>query len=162
MVQDVAKGIVSLEAALKIYGVVITDGQADNEATAQERDRICHSRVGEFIADKAKFTQGEHVGKLNDSLFLIRDNRGIHVTTPAGYILCTGTSSWRAGAVAVTSKELSDEYHIKLHDDLVMTTYYCPASGMMLSADIHERDQKPWDDMTVHLESLLETLSECA
>ena len=77
---------------------------------------------------------------LSESLFLAKDRRGWHVITKAGYILCTGSTRWRAGAVSQTWTELPQAMMLRLHDDLAMTTWYCPASGTLLWVDTHRRD----------------------
>jgi N-methylhydantoinase B len=109
---------------------------------------------GTFADDPEKMFQGAPTLALSESLFLAQDRRGWHVVTKAGYILCTGSTRWRAGAVAKTSTKLPDEYMITLHDDLAVTTYACPASGTLLAVDFHRRDERPADDLVLDLDAI--------
>ena len=149
--KDVARGAVSAAAARKIYGVVLKSGRADAKATATLRQKIRQQRVGKFAKNPAKFCKAEPFASLSEGLFLARDARGTHVVTTAGYILATNSTRWRAGAVAKTMTKLPNEHRIALHADLAMTAFYCPASGALLSVDVHERGKKPMDDVVLDL-----------
>jgi N-methylhydantoinase B len=157
VMRDVVAGAVSVEAAKTVYGVVCRNG-LDREATEQRRKAMRLDRVGgAFANDPDKVFQGTATAALSDSLLLARDRRGWHVVSKAGYILCTGSTRWRAGAVAQTSTKLHDEFMITLHDDLAATTYCCPASGTLLAVDVHRRDERPADDVVVDLDLLGKT-----
>jgi N-methylhydantoinase B len=115
-------------------------------------------RVGRaFVHDPDKMFQGTPTAALSESLFLAQDRRGWHVVTKAGYILCTSSTRWRAGAVAKTWDELPDAMMIQLHDDLAATAYYCPASGALLAVDFHRKDEAPPDDVVLDLDALATT-----
>ena len=155
VMQDVTAGAVSVEAADKVYGVVCGEG-LDLAATEQRRDAMRLERVGGSLArDAEKMFQGAPAMALSESLFLAEDRRGWHVISKAGYILCTGSTRWRKGAVAKTWTELPDEFMIRLHDDLAATTYYCPASGTLLAVDVHRRDETPLDDVVLDLDVIV-------
>ena len=152
--RDLAAGWVSAQAAKEIYGVVTKDGTLDDEATAVRRRSLREQRIGRPVSDEAKFTRGKPVGSISESLLIVRDGNGTHVATQAGYVLSTGSTRWRAGAVAATFGTLPPEYRIALHEDLSVTAYYCPASGTLLSVDVHERGAMPPDDVVLDLRSL--------
>jgi N-methylhydantoinase B len=155
VVEDVASGAVSPEAAEAIYGVVCRDG-LNRDATEARRAAMRRDRVGGcFATDPERMFEGDPIMALSDSLFLAQDRRGWHVVTEAGYILCTGSTRWRTGAVARTTTELPNEFMIRLHDDLAVTAYYCPASGTLLSVDVHRRDETPVHDVVLDLDRLL-------
>src|SRR5690606_32581214 len=82
-------------------------------------------------------------------LLIARDERGVHVVSKAGYILSTGSTRWRSGAVAVTSDQPPPAHRILLHEQLAVTTYWCPASGTLIAVDIHERGGRPVDDVLI-------------
>lgn len=150
---DVASGAVSLAAAEAIYGVVCRDG-LDIATTEARRKMMRRERVGGTFADEPeRMYQGPVVTALSEALFLAQDRRGSHVVSKAGYILCTGSTRWREGAVAKTWTALPDELMIHLHEDLAVTTYYCPASGTLLSVDVHRRDETPADDVVLDLDA---------
>jgi N-methylhydantoinase B len=76
--------------------------------------------------------------------------------TKAGYILATNSTRWRSGAVSSESQQVPSTHHILLHEQLAVTTYYCPASGTLLAVDIHERGGRPVDDVLIAPDTLLE------
>jgi N-methylhydantoinase B len=43
---------------------------------------------------------------------------------------------------------------IQLHERLAMTAYCCPATGTMLSLDVHEKGSVPPDDIVLDLSAL--------
>ena len=79
--------------------------------------------------------------------------RGLHVVSPAGFILATGSTRWRAGAVAIPMSPPA-ALPIVLHEMLAMTGYCCPATGALLSLDIHEKGAAPDDDIVLDLDAL--------
>jgi N-methylhydantoinase B len=152
--RDLAAGWVSMQAAKEIYGVLTKDGQVDVVATGAQRKALRQGRVGKFVNDETKCTRGKPIGSISESLLIVRDDKGTHIATKAGYILSTGSTRWRSGAVAATFDTLPPEYRIALHEDLSVTAYYCPATGTLLSVDVHRRGVKPPDDVVLDLRSL--------
>jgi hypothetical protein len=45
---------------------------------------------------------------------------------------------------------------IRLHEKLAMTAYCCPATGTLLSVDVHEKGCAPADDIVLDLHALIE------
>ena len=153
--RDVGSGALSEEAARAIYGVVFAGARADHVATRALRRQIAIERVGSFDDDRARRCEAAPVAHIGPSLGVAWDGRGAHVVSPAGYILCTGHTRWRDGAISRISDQPHEAHQIRLHDGLAVTTYYCPASGLLLDVSIHERGRKPADDVIVDLEMLL-------
>jgi N-methylhydantoinase B len=149
--RDVATGLVSRDAARTIYGAIIDGARLDREASVEERAEIRRHRVGALATDRSRFIDGKPVGTFGDGLHIAQDDRGTHVVTKAGYILCTGSTRWRAGAVAVTLDQPPPDYRIVLHEDLRVTLFYCPATGALLSVDFHRRNEAPVDDVVLDL-----------
>ena len=152
--RDVAVGAVSGEAARTIYGVIVRDGSVDQEASKNERRTMREQRVGRFVTDPEKFCKAKAMGSIGEALFVARDERGTHVVTKAGFILATGHTRWRSGAVARTYEQLPPEHRITLHEGLAVTAYFCPASGTLLGLDVHERAARPPEDAVLDLTSL--------
>jgi len=152
---DVADDLVSAEAARELYGAVIANGKADRAASDELRTQMRRARVGKFETDPAKFCKTEPLAAISESLLVTRDTRGTHVVTPAGYILATGSTRWRANAVAITSDHPPAAHRIGLHQQLDVTTYYCPADGTLLAVDFHERGSRPVDDVLIDPASLI-------
>ena len=149
--RDVVRGLVSAQAAHDIYGVVMNGNDADAAASEALRQDIRLERVGAFVTDPERFCRANVLGAIGESLFIARDGRGIHVVSKAGFILSTGSTRWRAGAVAVTADQPPPAYKLLLHDEMAVTTYYCPASGTLLAVDFHRRDAAPIDDVVIDL-----------
>jgi N-methylhydantoinase B len=153
--RDVVDNLVSAEAARAIYGVVVEKLRADADASKQLRMQMRRDRVKQFETDPSKFCKAEPLAALSESLFVSRDSRGTHIVTKAGYIMTTGSTRWRSGAVAVTQEQPPPAHRILLHQQLAVTTYYCPADGSLLAVDFHERGGRPVDDVLVDPDSLL-------
>jgi len=153
--RDVAAGAVSAENAREIYGVIIGgDGKADEGATEREREAIRKARVGDFDTDPAKRSAAKPISSLSEGLFVVEDERGIHVVSRIGYILATNSTAWRKGAKSVTVDKLPAHYRIDLHADLCCTVHYCPASGAQLAVDFHRKGEPPADDLVLDLTTL--------
>ena len=154
--RDLDRGAISPEAAVQIYGAVLQGGRIDADSTAASRATLLLARTkgGAPLASKRSHSTGTVIGRIGESLTLRRDERGVHVVSPTGYILCTDSTRWRAGALAVKLLELSAAHRITLHSDLAVTTYYCPESGVLLAVDIHRRDESPADDVVLDLNRL--------
>jgi N-methylhydantoinase B len=158
--RDVNAGWVSAEAAKLIYGVLTDGSTLDAAATGKQRAALRRQRVGRLRDDAAGLFKGRPFRALGANLHLARDARGVHVVTTAGWILCSNTTRWRAGAVSATLDALPAEHNIKLHEGLAMTLYYCPASGTLLAVDVHEKGMKPVDDAVLDLAALERTGSK--
>jgi N-methylhydantoinase B len=154
--QDVQDDLVSVEAAREIYGVVIADGRAEADASRDLRMQMRTSRVGQFETDPAKFCKAQPLGAISEALLITQDQRGVHVVTKAGYILATNSTRWRSGAVSSATQQLPEAHRIQLHEQLEVTTYYCPATGTLLAVDMHERGGKPVDDVLIDPNRLLD------
>jgi N-methylhydantoinase B len=153
---DLQSGRISPQCAAEIYGVVIGQNGTDLRATEQRRHSMRVARVGTLCDDPARFVQAEPILSLGGTLFLARDRRGFHVVSRAGFVLSTGSTRWRAGAVAVPMTLPG----ITLHEHLAMTGYCCPATGSLLSLDIHEKATMPPDDIVLDLDELLHAGAE--
>ena len=152
---DVENGAVSEGAARDVYGVVIGDAAA----TAKLREEMRLARVGAFVTDEARFCRTKPCATLGPSLLVARDGRGVHVTTPAGFILSTGHSRWREGAHRTTMQQPPAAFAIKLHENLEATAWHCPATGLQLTLDLHLRGTDPVHDVEIDLEDLIASQS---
>ncbi|MCC6780788.1 MAG: hydantoinase B/oxoprolinase family protein [Hyphomicrobiales bacterium] len=155
---DVARGLVSPEAAQNVYGVVIIDGVADAVQSTRLRERMRKKRLsasttGVVHAAADSETDGEVIARLGDDLRVVRRRSGtVSVVTAAGAVLSSGHTRWRAGARKLTREQAPAELGIRLHAELAVTTYYCPISGAQIAVDIHRKDESPGDDVVLDLE----------
>jgi N-methylhydantoinase B len=150
---DLRRAAISPETASDIYGVVVTADGIDPAKTEERRQRMRAARIGKHCDDPTRFAKGQLVASLGGSLRIIRDDHGFHVVSPAGVVLSTGSTRWRSGAVAVPT-EPPAHLALCLHEGLAMTAYCCPASGTLLSLDIHEKGTIPADDIVLDLDAL--------
>lgn len=159
VVQDVICGAVSLDAALNIYGVVTDGSSLDRAATEKKRQALRVVRLKAAVGMSPSLTfagdGAELVANMGPKLRVVRDEDGLHVVTATGAKLASGTTRWRAAAVAVPQHDVLAEHKLALHANLAITTYYCPASGDLLAVDIHDKDQTPDDDIDLDLTSLV-------
>jgi N-methylhydantoinase B len=153
VLDDLRRGLISPAMATDIHGVALTPDGVDAAATEQRRRETRIARVGRLNHDPARFVKGKPILSLGGSLLLVSDARGLHVTSKAGFVLATRSTRWRAGAVAVPF-EPPAVLGIRLHEKLAMTAYYCPATGSLLSLDLHEKGTTPQDDIVLDLGAL--------
>jgi N-methylhydantoinase B len=139
---EVAAGLLSAAAAHAVYGVIVAEGAVVQPATTEERTRMLSRRLGYPARELPPDPGGLALGP---ALRLIRRDGITEVRTIGGAVLCAGSTRWRGGAVA---RPVDPEPHgITLHEDLAMTAFYCPRSGIQLAVDVHLRDQEPFDDL---------------
>jgi len=151
---DVRDGALTAESAAETYGVVLRDG-LELDATQDKREAMRLERVnGAFAKASTKVFPPDQSFPLSKALRICRDDAGWHVVTSAGYVLCSGSTRWRAGAVSKSWARLPEAMNIRLHDDLEATTYYCPASGTLLSVDFHLKGATPVDDVDLDLSEI--------
>lgn len=153
---DVARGLVSADAARKVYGVVLANGAVDAAATARLRDEIRKARLASRSSGGVQeaprtMRDGAIKCEIGPSMRLVNADGQHHVATTAGAVLATGSTRWRGGAIKVTQDRAPPELGILLHHELAMTTWYCPVSGAQLAVDVHRRDELPEDDVVLDL-----------
>ena len=149
VVQDVAGGLVSREAAHETYGVVLSGSGFDESATASLRD----ARRAERIRGHARAADcpddAETIGAIGQALRIVRADGEVRVVSRAGATLSRGSTAWRQGAVQAP---FARSAMLNLHADLAMSAFYCPVSGELLSVDIHDGDAGPPDDIGLDLD----------
>jgi len=150
---DFQNGAVSFEAARTVYGVCVTERGVEVEETSALRHRLLQERIGKPSMEDGALQDAPAPIALGPSLLLVKTEQGWQVQSRAGYVLATGTTAWRARAVARPARIENDSGHIRLHENLAMTAFYCPSLGMLLAVDVHEKDAHPVDDILLDLES---------
>ncbi len=143
VLSDVFAGLLSAAEALRRYGVIVAGGTVDQDATARARRELRAARIGRPVADPPpRPAAGRPLGP---GLVAVDGPDGVQTRTHAGAVLSRGHTRWRAGAVPAALDP--GEHGITLHDDLAMTAYYCPLSGVQLAVDVHRRGEQPLDDI---------------
>ncbi len=151
---DLQNDVISTEVARSVYGVIGAEQGVDLEKTNALRRQIRQERIGKAPVDDGNKLDVSAGIALGPSLYLIKEEQGWQVQTRAGYVLAHSTTAWRAGAIAKPVKIEDYPGHIRMHKNLVMTAFYCPASGTLLAVDVHEKSTGPIDDMLLDLESI--------
>jgi len=152
---DVQRRVISEEAALKVYGVVVSPaGMVDFDKTNALRLALRTERLGyqphELGAQKA----GRTLFPLSHSLSVEEEAGSVKVVSRAGHVLCKGDTRWRKGAIARRFDTAPAEWSITLHENLALTAWHCPSSGDLLAVDLHERGRPPQDDVVLALKDL--------
>lgn len=152
---DVARGLVSMECARDVYGVVLANGEVDVAATNSRRETIRKQRLAQSTASGTATTKplvmrdGQVIGHIGEAMRMVQADSRIHVVTKAGAVLAEGDTRWRKGARKATIDRLAAEHGILLHEELTATVWYCPVSGAQLAVDIHRKDEAPLDDVVL-------------
>jgi N-methylhydantoinase B len=145
---DVRRGAVTVESARRVYGVVVNRGNVDDDATRLVRLERRRERLGSApTGEPDRRAPGMQLGP---ALRFVRGNDGPEVRTRAGALLSRNSTRWRAGAVSRNVDP--DDLQIVLHEELMMTGFFCPISGEMLSLDVHRRTDEPLDDLDLDLD----------
>jgi N-methylhydantoinase B len=147
---DVAAGLLSTRDAREVYGVVLDGTTVDGPATASCRARL---RAGRIQADATPVDPilVDTGRALGPALRLVEAAGRIEVRSIAGAVLSTGSTRWRTGAVARPADAAA--HGITLHEELAMTVFYCPVSGIQLAVDVHRAGEAPLDDIELGGES---------
>ncbi|RBY79854.1 hydantoinase B/oxoprolinase family protein [Geodermatophilus sp. TF02-6] len=158
---DVRYGVVSAVSAVETYGVVLDESgdEVDAVATAAARRSIRAARLGVdagSVPDPSPVTDGPVDGRvrLADRLVVAPGGFGQwEVRTTDGAVLSRGSTRWRDGAHRF-ELSLPPAAGDTLHPDLTVTGWACPATGALLAVDVHLRDEEPFSDLDLDLNSL--------
>lgn len=150
--RDLDRRAISPEVAGEVYGVVVGPAGVDHARSLERRRVLREQRVHGRRKSSARPAGAKRIALLGN-LELVHDGREFHISSPAGCVLVSGSTRWRQGAV---SARIEPPSGIRLHERLAMTAHYCPASGTLLSIDVHEKDASPLDDIVLDLGALEE------
>jgi len=163
VVRDVISGAVTPGQAAEVYGVVVSDGQADGAATVARRRALRAARLGVPVGEVPEdpgpaFPEAAPPGlakddrwlSLGDRLRLVHGRDGWRVVTTGGALLCRGHTRWRTGAT-LRAMQLPEASGATLHRDLTVTASCCPATGALLGVDVHLAGTQPAHDLDLDL-----------
>jgi len=139
--QDLDRGVISPEAAASVYGLVC-DAKAhiDAQATQERRQEMRRARLQGLKAAPAMW-HAPAKGRIGERLMLCEKEGQTLVVSAAGAVLCEGSTQWRQGALAQRLTLPQAGLPIRLHEDLAVTAWYCPASGDLLAVDVHGKSE---------------------
>ncbi len=150
VLHDLRRGAISAETASDVYGVALAAGAVDAAATISRRDAMRSARIGGRRRAPDRRPEARPVLSLGGALGLYDDDGVYRVITEAGAVLSQGDTRWRAAAISAPPPP-SMLAHVRLHEGLAMTAFYCPVSGALLSVDVHEKGKMPEDDVVLDL-----------
>ena len=146
---DVVRGSVTVDAARRIYGVVIADGAVDEAATDRERSEHLQRRMSEMRNSRHDHTPRDLpvLRRWADVVNLVADGDEVLVQAAAsGAILGPLGGNWRDAAPyrCPSAEELGP--WIRLHPDLEFRQYIDPTTGRALWVDfLRKGDDVPVD-----------------
>ncbi len=140
---DVDTGAVSGACAEAIYGVVLTGpGQVDLARTEALRQRMRDRRLSAASRpDKVSLIKGERrLLPMGEALEVVAVDHRAVVRCKCGCDLGEADKNWkdRAGVLQVEADAAGPRR--KLHRDLEMVEFLCPACGTLLSVDIKKKE----------------------
>jgi N-methylhydantoinase B len=146
--KDVKEGLVSRDAARKIYGVALNsrNGKVQPEATRKLRERIRNNRLARRafhqnqISRKLKTSSKNHRAvELGEFLRIARQGKGLVNACECGAVLSSAKSNWKEGAWGVKLSPKEAGPLISLHENLELRAYYCPHCGRQHAIEIVEK-----------------------
>jgi len=140
---DVALGLVSQEAAARLYGVV-TDrlGALDAEQTARRRAEIRERRRGWPVAFAPAPSPADSQGpprRIGERLSIA----GGRIACDCGQDLGPSDGNWKRHAARGLLEPADLGPRIRLHAELEIRGWACPGCGVLHSVEIAKRDDPP-------------------
>jgi N-methylhydantoinase A/oxoprolinase/acetone carboxylase beta subunit/N-methylhydantoinase B/oxoprolinase/acetone carboxylase alpha subunit len=159
VLQDVHIGAVSPLSAEAIYGVVLSGApeQVDLAHTATLRQRLKNSRLNKATQPAHQILRvrgGRRLLPMGEYLEVVAvDNRTV-VRCKCGCDLGDASQNWKERAAVLKVGADAAGPRRKLHEDLEMVEFLCPACGVLLSVDIKKRDEPFTIDEALSTKSL--------
>jgi len=163
VVRDVMSGAVTPGQAGEVYGVVVSDGEADVAATVARRRALRAARLGVPVDEVPEdpgpaspeaappgLAEDDRWLSLGDQLRLVHGSDGWRVVTTGAALLCRDHTRWRTGA-ALRALQLPAASGAALHRDLTVTASCCPVTGALLGVDVHLAGAQPAHDLDLDL-----------
>jgi N-methylhydantoinase B len=145
---DAERGIVSPERAALDYGVVVTAGAVDEDATAGRRAEIRRARIG---GEPTRAVQPSVLGadevRMGPSLKTDADR---HVRCRCGQDLGPASEGWKAAALTRVVAPAAHGAHIALHPDLELREHVCPACASLLECEVVRRGEPSLNTIEIH------------
>jgi N-methylhydantoinase B len=147
--EDVALGIVSVQAATDTYGVVVQAGAADvdHDATVARRHAAREHRLGK--APRVNVSERHDVERtpyrINEYLQLSSDRAHVQCTW-CGEEVCDAATPWKEGAVRREQPYAGTEQPPD-GEDYVLRSYFCPACGTCLEVEGARQGDEPLHDI---------------
>jgi N-methylhydantoinase B len=146
VLRDVRSGLVSDRAARDVYGVVMSDGALDEEATWQRRMAVREQRVGRSlpasVATRADVpTTGRRLGE-----YLQRGANWGTQCTWCGQEFAPAGANWKDHAVLQQSPLTKAGPHRPDSGEFTLIESSCPSCGTLLETEVARYDSAPLHD----------------
>ena len=152
---DVHNGLVSLEYARSVYGVVITDGKLDVAETEAERDRIRAER----LSSSRPVDGGHGGGTLEGGVVLhpVSDTVEAVELEGARSLRCTvchyrfggyGDDHKRGAVMRELPLTAVSPHNVLCMPEFKVREFYCPGCGTAVAGDIQRSDEPILDEST--------------
>ena len=139
VLRDVREGMVSLEAALEVYGVVIDpeSDTADESATGAARSKLLKSRQGATGDVPTN-------GSLPINLYFKEKNQSIETSCArCNHLLASGGEFWKSG-LKPKERDLNKVITTYTTAEAVrLREYYCPKCSVLLESEVFYEDDPP-------------------
>jgi N-methylhydantoinase A len=141
---DAGRGAVSLQCAETIYGVVLMGlpPQVDLTRTLSLRQRLRNERLaaGMRPAHLSQITGGQRLLPMGEYLEVVAVDNRIVLRCKCGSDLGDTDKNWKERAAVVRVGANVAGPRRKLHEDLEMVEFLCPACGTLLSVDVKKKE----------------------
>ncbi|MDX6722012.1 MAG: hypothetical protein QOD73_416 [Solirubrobacteraceae bacterium] len=152
VVRDVQRGLVTPEHARAVYGVVVTGGGVDAEATNDVRDAVRRERMAGRIEDETlgggTVEGGVVLHPVSDTVEAVEHDgrRSLRCTVCNHRFGDYGIDHKRAAAMReLALTDISPENRGCL-EEFVLREYSCPGCGTALASDVQHRDEPILDE----------------
>ncbi|HZZ47164.1 MAG TPA: hydantoinase B/oxoprolinase family protein [Pseudonocardia sp.] len=162
VVIDVAEALLSAPAAREIYGVVILDGQVDQPATAELRQRLRNARLGRDAGDVPAGdvpAAAEARGPARDQRpiahsFVYSPSEATFGCAACGYELGSTDANYKDQCRTVERpiREIGAEFagtEETISAKMVFRDYFCPGCGLRLDTEISRIGDPALRDITL-------------
>ena len=153
--RDVRDGLVSEPMALALYGVVLRDGEADDEATALERERARGARLaGAHVpadAASAGLVGGVPVHPVCDTVEAVEldGDRRLRCSLCRHDLGGYADNPKRAAAMRELALTAINPHNDMCLEAYVLREYYCPGCATCLATDVVARDEPILDEVSL-------------
>jgi N-methylhydantoinase B len=146
--EDVARGVVGVQAARELFGVVLTDGGVvDPDGTAAERRSIRSARLGREAPETAGTRADVPRTERRIAEYLQRTEAGTQCTWCGGLVAGDG-AHWQDGAIMREQPPEAGGRFRESVEGLLLRQWACPDCGTLLDTEVAlEGDPATRDDI---------------